>query len=800
MMDTLLNDLRFALRLLRRSPGFALAAVLTLALGIGANTAMFSVVHAVLLRPLPYPEPERLLRIRGNSSAPDLKDLAANARQFEGFAGYRPHALDIPGEPLAERVDAAAVSGDVLPLLGVPAAMGRVLTAADDVPGGERVVLLMDSFWRQRLGADPAAVGRSVRFVSGTYRVVGVMPRGFKLPQVDDAQVIAPIMVEYAPEAEARGAHTFYGFGRVRPGVTLGQAQAEMNALQPVMAKLDPAENRDRQYILMPLHAYIVRNVRTALLLLFGAVGLVLLIAAVNVVNLLLARAAERQREMAIRTSLGASRGRIIRQLLAEGLLLSAAGAAAGLAVASWMLDAVVALGQDQIPALVGVGLDTQVLAFTAAVAVGVAMLFALAPGLQGRQGATAAHLKDGMRATGSPGGDRVRRVLVASEVALSVVLLAGAGLLLRSLHRLQSVEPGFETKDLLTFRIALPMDRYRDIPKRTAFADALMAELAAQPGIVSAGATSELPFADDQVPQNFMVEGAPPVEPGREPEVNSRSVTPAYFHTMGIPILRGRGVEATDTATSEPVGVVNETAVRLLFDGKDPVGRRVMWAREDPPHPMTVVGVVGDVRGAGLDADDAPAFYTPLSQERRSWRTWMYVTARTALPTAVAMAPAQAAVARADRDVPITRVRTMDALMTASWGDRRFNLWLLAAFALLALTLAGVGIHGVISYAVARRTREIGVRMALGARAPEVLGLVLRQGLLLAGLGVLAGLAGALALRRVVAGMLFGVAPSDPLTLAAVAAVLLAVALVACYAPARRAANVDPAVALRCE
>jgi putative ABC transport system permease protein len=799
MMHTLLHDLRYGLRILRRSPGFTLAAVATLALGIGANTAMFSVVRAVLLRPLPYPQPEELLRIRGNSSAPDLKDLSAHSRQFVAFAGFRPHAFDIPSEPLAERIDGAALSGDVLPLLGVPAAMGRVLTAADDVPGGERVVVVMDSFWRQRMGASPSAVGSTLRFVSGSYRVVGVMPPGFKLQQVD-AEVLAPIMIEYAPEAQARGAHTLYGFGRARPGVTLDQAQAELVALQPVMARIDPIENRDRQYRLMPLHDYVVRNVRTALLLLFGAVGLVLLIAAVNVVNLLLARAAERRREMAIRTSLGASRIRLLRQLLAEGLLLSTLGAAAGLALSSWLLDAVVALGRDDVPALATVRLDPQVLGFTAAVAVGVALLFGLAPGLLGRGGAAAAHLKDGLRATGGPGGDRVRGFLVASEVALSVVLLAGAGLLLRSFHRLQSVEPGFDTRGLQTFNVTLPMERYRDIARRTAFADAMMAELGARPGITSAAITTELPFAADQLPQNFVVEGAPPVEPGTEPEVNSRAVTPTYFRTMGIPLQRGRAFDAGDTAGAVPVGIVNQTAVRQLFGGQDPVGRRVAWAREEPPVWMTVVGVVGDVRGGGLDADDAPSLYTPLAQERRPWRTWMFVTLRTSLPTDAAMAPARAAVARADKDIPVTRVRTMEALMSASWGDRRFNLWLLGGFAALALALAGVGIHGVTSYAVARRTREIGVRMALGARAPDVLGLVLRQGLLLAVAGLAAGLAGALALRRLVASMLFGVTPSDPLTLAAVALVLLSVALIACYAPARRAASVDPAVALRCE
>jgi predicted permease len=797
MMQALLNDLRYALRLLRRGPGFTLAAVLTLALGIGANTAMYSVVHAVLLRPLPFPEPERLMRIRGNSSALDLRDLGQHARVFEGFAGYRRNSFDIPSDPLAERVDGALVAGDAMPLLGVPAARGRMLTAADDRAGGEKVVVVSDSFWRTRLNGDPAAVGGTIRFVSGTYRVVGVMPPGFQMPQVE-AEVYAPALVESAQEMQARGAHTLYGFGRVRPGVTLAQAQADMDALQPTMARIDPVENRDRRYLVMPLHAYLVRNVRPAILMLFGAVGFVLLIAAVNVVNLLLARAAARHREMAIRSSLGASRMRLLRQLLVEGLVLSAAGAAAGLAVAAWMLEAVVALGRDDVPALATVRLDPQVLGFTAGVALLVALLFGLVPALQAWRGPAAAHLKDGTRATG--GRDRVRRALVAVEVALSVVLLAGAGLLLRSLHRLQSVDPGFQTSNLVTFNITLPMDRYREVARRTAFVDALMPGLAAQPGVSAVGLTTELPFADDQLPQNFVVEGAPEVEPGREPEVNSRSVTPGTFQALGIPLRAGRDFTSADVAGSQPVGIVNETAVRQLFGGQDPIGKRVAWAREEPRVWMTVVGVAGDVRGAGLDADDAPALYSPLPQERRWWRTWMFITLRTPLPPQAAMEPVRRMVARADKDVPVTRVRTMQELMDASWGDRRFNLSLLAGFALVALVLAGVGIHGVMSYAVARRTREIGVRMALGARGRDVLRLVLAQGLRLAALGLAAGLLGALALRHLVAGMLYGVGATDPLTLAAVVLLLLGVALLACYAPARRAVAVDPAVALRSE
>jgi putative ABC transport system permease protein len=687
----------------------------------------------------------------------------------------------------------------VFRLLGATAARGRTIEERDDTVGGEKVAVVSDAFWRVRLGADPAAVGRSFTFVSGSYRIVGVLPPGFRLPQVE-AEVFAPLLVEAAQEAQARGAHTLRGFARVRPGVDLAQAQAEMDALQPHMAEIDPVENRDRRYVLVPLHEYLVSDVRGVLLLLFGAVGFVLLIAAANVMNLLLVRAADRQREMAIRTSLGAGRGRLVRQLLAESVLLAAAGGLAGLAVAGWVLDLVVALGADQVPALADVHLDGRVLSFTAGVSLLVGIVFGLAPGFVGSTRNVVTPLKEGSRGTEGPGRDRLRRLLVASEVALAVVLLSGAGLLLRSLHHLQSVDPGFATRGLLTFNIVLPMDRYREVARRTAFTDDLLEKMAARPGVVAVGATSELPFHDNRLPQNFLVEGAPPVEPGREPEVFSRSVTPDYFRTLGIPLKRGRTFARDDAAGTLPVGIVNEAAVRQLFGGEDPVGKRVAWARQEPPMWITVVGVAGDVRGAGLDAEDAPALYTPMAQEFRPWRTWMYVAVRSSLPPTAIVGPVMADVGRVDKDLPVTRVRTMDELVAASFGDRRFHLTLLGAFAVVALALAAVGIHGVIAYTVSRRTREMGVRMALGATTRDVLRLVVGQGLGVAGAGLAAGMVGALALRRLVAGMLFDVRPSDPLTCAAVAAVLLAVAAAACLAPARRAARVDPAVALRYE
>jgi putative ABC transport system permease protein len=798
-MDSLIQDLRYAARRLRASPAFTLAAVATLALGIGANTAMFSVVHAVLLRPLPYPEPGRLLRIRRGSSAPDLLDLAAQSRTAEGFAGYRPQFFDVPSQPLAERLDGAYVTGDTFRLLGTRPAQGRGLTVEDDRVGAEKVVVVSDAFWRTRLGADPAATTRTFRFVDGTYRIVGVMPAGFELPEIK-ADVFAALTPEQAPEAEARGAHTLLGFTRLRAGVTVAQAQAEADTIAQRLAALHPVENRDRQYVLVPQHDHIVSSVRGGLLLLFGAVGCVLLIAGVNVVNLLLARAADRQREMAIRASLGAGRARLLRQLLVESVLLASMGGLAGLLVGWWTLGLIVRLGQDQVPALEFARLDPWVLAFTACVSVLTGLLFGLAPGLRAAGRSVAPELKDGARSIGSHGREPLRRTLVASEIALSVVLLAGAGLLLRSLNHLQSIDPGFRPEQVLTFNLTLPMNPYRDIPRRTVFFDSVLDRVRALPGVTAVAATSELPFDPGKVPQDFLIEGDPPVQPGREPDVMSRAITPAYFRTLGIPLRRGRDLEATDLATTEPVGVVNEAAVRALFHGSDPIGRRVAWARAEPRVWIRVVGVAGDVRGDGLDAGDTPALYTPLAQESRPWRTWMNVVVRSTTAPAALAAAIKQEVGRVDKDVPVTRVRAMNDLLAGSFAGRQFTLALLAAFAAVALVLAGIGIYGVMAYAVSRRTREIGLRMALGARAQDVARLVMGQTLTVTVIGVGAGLAGALALRRLVESMLFGVSAGDPATLIGVAALLGAVALAAGYVPARRAARVDPSVALRAE
>jgi putative ABC transport system permease protein len=799
-VQTLTQDLRLAARLLAKSPGFTLAATLTLALGLGANTAMFSVVYAVMLRPLPYAQPDRLVRVRGGSSYPDLADWTSQAKSFEGFGAYRPHFYDQAGAEGAERIEAALVTGDLMRVLRAKAALGRPLQVEDDRPGGEKVVVVSHGFWRRRMNGEGDAVGRSVTFAGGTYRVIGVMPPSFRLLEVDKAEVWAPVRVESAQEAEARGAHTLWAVGRLGDGMSLEAAQAELDAIARRLAEAHPDENKDRRFLLMPLHDFLVRGARPALQVLLGAVAFLLLIATTNVANLLLARAASREREIAIRASLGASRWRLLRQLLSESLLLVALGGAAGVLVASWISELVVRLGPADVPGLDSVSLDLRVLAFTAGVSLLAALLFSLAPWLHACQVSLLGSLKEGGRSGEGQVRHRVRNALVVSELALALVLLVGAGLLLRSLHRLQSIDPGFDPSRLFTFDLTLPMESYHDIPKRTRLYESVLTDLASLPGVEKVAAGSELPFGTGMIFHNFVVDGRPPLPVGTEPEIYSRSVSPEYFDTLGIALVRGRGPSRADDAGAPPVVVINEAAARAHFAGEDPIGRRIAWARATSPVWMTIVGVVGDVRASGTGREEVPAVYTPIAQESRPWKTWMTVAIRSSLPPSVLLPAVRRAVARVAPAVPVTRPRTMDELMAASAGARRFNLLLLGAFAALALALAAVGVHGVISYAVSHRIHEVGVRVALGATPRDILRLVVGHGFVLAAAGAALGSAAALGLSRFVSGMLFGVRASDPVTFAGVAALLVAVALLACYLPARRALRVDPVVALRYE
>jgi putative ABC transport system permease protein len=795
-MRNFLKDVRFGLRVLAKQPGFTAVTVLTLALGIGANTAIFSVVNGVLLRPLPYPAGERLMTTRNNVSQLDLDDVLAQAQSFESAGGIATQALDYTGgsEPL--QVQAGFVTNELFDVLGARPFVGRALTSRDNVKGGERVAVLSHGFWQRQLGG--ADISHLTVALSGqTYTVVGVLPASFTSPR-GAPDVWIPLRIGDPGAADQRGVHFLRPFFRLKPGVTLAQAQAEMNAVAEREAEAYPEENKGRQIRLMSLYEYKVGDVRPALLILFGAVGLVLLIACANFANLLLARAAARRQEVAVRTALGAGRLRIVRQMLTESVLLSFAGGACGLLLALWGVEALRSLGPESLPRLQDVGVDWRVLLFTLGVSVLTGLVFGLAPALRASRVNLHDALKEGGRGEAGASGARLRGALVVSELALALVLLIGAGLLIKSFWRLRSDAPGLDTENVLTMRVELPESRYKEIPKQTQFRRALLERLNSMPG-VEAAMVSELPLSGEELTHNMTFEGRP-VEPGDEPEVPARSVAGDYFRLMKIPLLRGRDLTPQDREDAPTVGVVNESFVRQYFPDSNPVGARVRWARDEPPRWMTIVGVVGDVKQMGLGQPEEPAFYYSYMQSDAPFKRWMYLTIRSQADPAALARQVKEQVWAVDSMLPITKVRPLTEVAASSIAGQRFNMTLLVVFASVALLLAGVGIYGLISYSVERRTREIGVRMALGAQRRDILGLVVRQGIVLASLGLALGLAGAFAATRLLAGLVYGVSTTDPTTYAALSVFLLLVALLACLVPARRATKVDPMVALRYE
>ena len=795
MLSALFHDLRYALRMLWSKPGFSVAAMLTLALGIGANSAIFSVIDAVLLRPLAYAHPGELVSFRENQSAPDLDDVAAANRSFAQIGGEANALMAWTGGEAPEQLRVGQVTGGFFSALGIGAELGRNIQPADDVKGGPYVVVLSHALWQERFGADPAVVGRTMPLADYVYTIIGVMPAGFVSPQTQ-AQAWTPAHVSN-DGTTSRDVHFLRTIARLAPGVSIEQAGAEMAVIDRQLAERYPAENRNRHTELVPLKERVVGASRAALLVLFAAVCLVLLIACANFANLLLARACEREREVAVRMALGAGRARLVRQLLVESCLIALAGGALGALFAWAGTQALVALRPDGLPRLGEIGVDPLVFAFTAAVALSTGVVFGLYPAwaaaragarVEGTRGATSGRAQQGMRGA-----------FVVAQLALALVLLVGAGLLVRTFWNLRSVDPGFQAAQLLTFRVELSDTRYRTIAEQTRFRSAALEALDALPG-ARAAMVSELPLSGESLDHDFLVEGWPPVAPGDEPSVETRSVLGDYFAIMGIPLRAGRGFNATDLNAGAPlVGIANEALVRKYFPGVDPIGKRVRWAREDAPHWITIVGVAGDVHHFGLDQPDQPALYSPYPQTE-PWKRWMTFVVRTRSdPLALAKAAKQA-IWTLDSQLPVTKLRTMQVVAAESFATRRFEMLLLALFAALAVTLAAIGVYGVIAYTVAQRTREIGVRVAVGARMRDVVRLVLGGGLRLALLGIGIGLAGAFAATRLMSGMLYGVAPADPATLAAVAAALLAIALFACWLPARRAARVDPTEALRYE
>jgi putative ABC transport system permease protein len=795
-MGKLLRDLRYGWRMLIRHRAVTAIAIVTLALGIGANTAIFTVVNAVLLRPLPYQEPERLISFRSNESVLDLADVKAWSQSFSEIGGEAQQPLDYTGSGEPLQWTAGLVTGGFFRTLGAQPLLGRMITEEDDRRGGPFVVVLGHAMWQRQFGGDPIVVGKTIMLSGNTYTVVGVMPPDFKSPR-GETEVWAPVHVVSAGAAY-RGVHFLRTYARLKPSVTMAQAQSEMIAIDKRLAEAFPAENKRRQTVLFSLHDRVVGQVKPALLILFGAVGLVLLIACVNFANLLLARAAARGQELVVRVALGAGRLRLTRQMLTESVLIAMLGGAAGVALAIWGVDLLVALKPANLPRLETISVDGRALLFTLAVSVLTGVVFGLAPVWQATRVNVSDALKEGGRGEAGAAKHRLRSALVVIEMALALVLLAGAGLLIKSFWQLRNVQPGFNLDNLLTMRIELPEARYQQMPAQTQYRRALLEEVNSLPG-ARAALVSELPMSGDWLTHDFLVEGQQ-LSAGEEPDVQTRSVEGDYFRVMQIPLLAGRDFTPQDNENAPLVGIINQSLARRFFREENPLGKRVRWARDDQPNWITIVGVASDIKHFGLDEAEEPALYTPYPQSLRAWKRWMNLVVRSeGDPSALAQA-VKSRVWRVDGQIPVTRARTMIEVMGASVEARRFNMLLLGVFAAVAMLLAAVGIYGVISYSVTQRTREIGVRIALGARPRDVIGMVVGRGMLLTAVGAAAGVALSLALTRLISGMLFGVGARDPLTFTLVSLLLVGVALLACYIPARRASKVDPMVALRYE
>jgi predicted permease len=811
-MRTLLKDVRYAARVLLRQPGFTLVAVVTLALGIGANTAIFTVIDAALLRSLPYKDPARLVHLwetkrsrdfeQREASYPDFQDWRGQSGGvFDGVAGYAQRQFTLVDGGEAIRTRGATVTSNFFDLLGVKTEAGRTFLEGEDAPGAQRTVVLSHGLWLRRFGGERGMAGRQVTLDGESYTVVGVLPAGFQFAKLGDVDMWTPLAP--TPEVAARRyMHWLRVIARLRPGISLDTAQAQMMTVAERIEADDAASHAGVGIRVVPLQEEIVGPIRPVLLLLLGAVGFVLLIACTNVANLLLARSSARRKEMAIRAALGASRWRVVRQLLTESVLLSLAGGATGLVLALWGVDALVAAipaaQLTQMPYLRSLSLNTEVLLFACALSLATGVLFGLMPAVAASRSDLQEAMKEGGRNSGSRGSHRLRDVLVVAEVALALVLLVGAGLLLKSLAVMLRVDPGFDTQNLLTMRLALPPDRYNENAKAARYYEELLRRVSALPGVRGVTETSNLPLAGEGGTGTPQVVGRATGE-GEMGESHLRTVSANYFDVMGIPVLKGRAFVERDKADAPGVLLVNKTFAERIFPGEDPLGRRVTfkWSAAEPP--FEIVGVVGDEKVTSLDARTTPVIYF---HEQQSPDSSVALIVRAGADPAALAGTVRAELHTLDAEVPVFSVQTMEQVVAGSRATfmRRYPAYLTVVFACVALLLALVGIYGVISYAVTQRTHEIAIRVALGARGRDVLRLVLGHGLLLALAGVGLGTAGALALTRLISGLLFGVSAADPIVYGLVSLLLLAVALAACLAPARRATKVDPMAALRYE
>jgi putative ABC transport system permease protein len=812
-MQTLIQDLRFGARMLLKKPGFTSIAIITLALGIGANTMIFSVVNAVLLRPLPFQNPDQLVMIWGKLPAHVSGDIGASAAEFADYrdqnlvfssiATYTSSSFNLTGAGEPVRIVGTLASTSLFPLLNVQPVLGRAFLDEEDRPGHDRVIILSHGLWRQRFAGDSSVIGRSVTLDGQSHTIIGVAPAGFHFPD-DETEIWKPIAFTALQLSETeRGSRYLNVIARMKTGVTIEQAHADVAATAQRMQQRLPAIYRaDSGWGagVVSLREETVGASRLALQALFGAVGCVLLIGCANVANLLLARASTRRREMAIRTALGAGHGRIIRQLLTESLLLALVGGGLGALIAVWGIDVVAKLSASTLPRVNEVSIDGRVIGFTLAVTLVTGLLFGLAPAwLSARPDLNETLKEGGGKGIGSGARHRLRGLLVVGEIAIALVLLVGAGLMVKSLYRLQQVEPGFDPAHTLTMRLALPEAKYPEPQRQRDFFDQLLNRIATLPGVKAAGAINFLPLSGTGVQRSFLIEGKP------EPKLNVgfRMVSPDYFLAMGVPPRSGRLIDDRDRENALRVAVVNETFARVFLADEDPLGKRIKIGSAQGPFPwLTIAGVVRDVKHSGLDRQTRPEMYVPYLQPLLP--TWgvppMFLVVRSESEPISLTAAVRGVVQELDRDQPVYDVATMEILLSRSTIQRRFNMTLLAVFAALALILAGVGIYGVMAYAVTDRTREIGIRMALGAQASDALKLVIRQGMGLTLVGVALGLMGAFALTRMMKNLLFNVSPTDLLTFIVIALLLTSVALLACWIPARRATKVDPMVALRCE
>jgi putative ABC transport system permease protein len=800
-MDSIIKDIRYGLRSLLKRPGFTAIALIALALGIGANTAIFSLVNAVVLQPLPYQDPDRLVWAWGNlrningqgSVSPvDYLDYRNQNKTFElfGAAGTMPLYVNITGGGEPERLSASAVTGNYFDVFGVRPALGLGFSLENEKSAQSQVAVLSDALWRRRFARDPGIINKTIILDTKPYQVIGVMAANVKLPQ--EAELWIPLNFEGNPELKMRGAAFLRPIGKLKAGVSVAQAQADADVIAAQLEQQYPDTNKGRSLGLVSLRDQLVGATSTIVFILFGAVGLVLLIACANVANLLLVRAAARQKEIALRTALGASRSRIIRQMLTESLLLAIVGGALGALLAVWGVEVLVALSADSLPSTVTVKIDATVLAFTLLISVVTGVLFGLAPALRTSKVNLTDSLKDGARGAEGTLRNRTRSFLVVFESAVAVMLLISAGLLVRSLIALQNVDPGFDANNVLTMRFNLPPQKYEAEGKGANFLQQLETRVAALPGVETVGLITQLPLSGQLQDFTFTVEGRTPVNPDQAFPTDLRHANQNYFSALRIPLLRGRNFTEQEVRQSANVIVVSQSLVDAAFPNEDPLGKRIITMFG---FPYEIVGVVGDIRHSSLQSPPFPTMYFPFLNPGG-----MNLVVRTKGDPLSLVGAVRKEVQALDPDQPIAGVKKMSDWVDSSVAAPRYRTTLLTLFAALAMILAATGIYGVMSYSVAQRTHEIGVRMALGARQFDVLKMVVRQGMVLTLVGVALGLAGAFALTRVMSTLLFGVTEKDPITFGVVAALLIAVAFIACFVPARRATKVDPLVALRYE